>query len=449
MATIKAKRGLDIPIHGAPTSDSVVDRLDVRRVALMPQQSWGIKVRLLAQEGDTVKVGTPLFVDRRDDGVLYCSPAAGKIAAVHRGHRRAVLSVVIDVDGFDDAEPFEPVDVAGASRDVIRGALMGSGLWPSIRRRPYDKVAESTDEPAGIIVQAYDSSPLAPDLTKVVAGREEDLKAGLAALGKLTDGSVHLCGKSGAAWDQFAGGSVKLHGFAGPHPSGTAGFSMHNVCPAGQNKAVWHVGVQDVCDMGQLLRSGKRPTSRVVAVTGPAAKEPKLIRTRPGADMVALLEGESTASKTRLVNGSCLWGDKIDAEHHVEFLGRWNTQVTVLEDDVKRDLVGWALPVSGRYTQTNTVWDKFFRKTFKYDTDTNGSLRAIVPMGHYESVMPMDVLATQLIKSLASGDLEGAEKLGVLELAEEDLALCQVVDPSKIAITDMLRTMLTTIEKEG
>ena len=160
-------------------------------------------------------------------------------------------------------------------------------------------------------------------------------------------------------------------------------------------------------------------------------------------------EGESTAARTRLVNGSCLWGDKIDPEQHVEFLGRWNNQVTILEDDVKRDLVGWALPVSGRYTQTNTVWDKFFRKTFKYDTDTNGSLRAIVPMGHYESVMPMDVLATQLIKSLASGDFEGAEKLGVLELAEEDLALCQVVDPSKIAITDMLREMLTTIEKEG
>ena len=449
MATIKAKRGLDLPIHGAPTSDTVVDRLDVRRVALMPQQSWGIKVRLLAQEGDAVKVGTPLFVDRRDDGVLYCSPAAGKIAAVHRGHRRAVLSVVIDVDGFDDAEPCATVDVAAASRDEIRAALMTSGLWPALRRRPYDKVAASTDDPAGIVVQAYDSSPLAPDLRKTIAGREDDLAIGLEALKKLTDGNIHLCAKDGENFGKVMGGGVLVHHFDGPHPSGTAGFSMHKVCPAGANRTVWHIGIQDVCDIGQLFRSGQRPTTRVVAVTGPAAKEPKLIRTRPGADMAALLEGESTAARTRLVNGSCLWGDKIDPEQHVEFLGRWNTQVTILEDDVKRDLVGWALPVSGRYTQTNTVWDKFFRKTFKYDTDTNGSLRAIVPMGHYEAVMPMDVLATQLIKSLASGDLEGAEKLGVLELAEEDLALCQVVDPSKIAITDMLREMLTTIEKEG
>lgn len=449
MATIKAKRGLDLPIHGAATSDTVVDRLDARRVALMPQESWGIKVRLLAQEGDAVKVGTPLFVDRRDENVVYSSPAAGKVSAIHRGHRRAVLSVVVDVDNFDDAEPFEPVDVKGASREVIRDSLIGSGLWPTIRRRPYDKVAESTDAPAGIVVQGYDSSPLAPDLMKVVEGRDADLEVGLDALAKLTDGKVHVCIKDGINGGRMVGDGIQVHHFRGPHPAGTAGFSIHNVCPAGANRIVWHVGIQDVADIGQLLRTGKRPTQRVVAITGPAAKEPKLVRTRPGADVLGLFGDESSANDPRFVNGSCLWGKNIDAENHVEFLGRWNTQVTILENQVKRDLIGWALPVSGRYTQTNTVWDKFFRKTFKYDTDSNGSLRAIVPMGHYESVMPMDVLATQLIKALASKDLEGAEKLGVLELAEEDLALCQVVDPSKIAITDMLRDMLTNIEKEG
>lgn len=449
MATIKAKRGLDLPIHGAAQSDTVVDRLDVRRVALMPQEYWGAKVRLLVQEGDAVQVGTPLMCDRRDESVLYTSPAAGKVAAIHRGQRRAVLSVVVDVAGFEDAAPFQPVDVQGASRDVIRGALAGSGLWPALRRRPYDRVAVTTDEPAGIVVQAFDSSPLAPDLTKVVAGREDDVKAGLAALAKLTDGKVHLCGRGGADLGRFATEGTVVHHFSGPHPAGTPGFFMHNVCPAGAGRVVWHVGIQDVADMGRLLRTGKRPVERVVAITGPEAREPKLVRTRPGADLAALLEGESKARAPRFVNGSCLWGRKVDAATHQEFLGRWNTQVTILEDDVQRDFIGWALPVSGRYTQTNTVWDKFFRKTFKYDTDTNGSLRAIVPTGHYEAVMPMDVLPTQLIKALASKDLEGAEKLGVLELAEEDLALCQVVDHSKVAITDMLREMLTQIEKEG
>ncbi len=449
MATIKAKRGLDIPIHGAPASHTIVDQLDVKRVALLPQEHWGAKVRMLVQEGDAVRVGTPLFADRRDESVVFVSPAAGKVAAVNRGLRRVVQSIVVDADNFKDAEPFEPVDIKSASREDIVGTLAGSGLWPALRRRPYDRVAISTEEPAGIIVQAYDSNPLAPDLAEIVKGRDEDIDAGLDALNKLTDGMVHICVKKDQSWGKFVEDGIQVHHFHGPHPSGTPGFFIHKLCPAGANRPVWHIGIQDVADIGRLLTKGQRPTDRVVALTGPMAKEPKVLRTRIGAEMGRLTDGESTARVTRVVNGSPLWGNKASAEDNTAFLGRYNNQVTLLEDDVKRDLIGWALPVSGRYTQTNTVWDKFFRKTFKYDTDTNGSLRAIVPMGHYESVMPMDVLATQLIKALASHDLESAEKLGVLELAEEDLALCQVVDPSKIPLTDLLRDMLTTIEKEG
>ncbi len=449
MATIKAKRGLDLPIHGAPSAAEIVSRLDVTRVALLPQEYWGAKVRLLAQEGDEVRVGTPLFADRRDETVVYTSPAAGKVANVYRGHRRAVLAVEIEASNFTDAESFEAMDVDKASAEDVKNALVGSGLWPTIRRRPFDKVALTTDEPAGIIVQAYDSSPLAPDLTKVVEGRDEDIDKGLTALAKLTKGDVHVCVKEGVQWGKFCEDGVLVHHVAGPHPAGTAGFSIHKLCPAGANRTVWHVGIQDVADIGQLLRSGKRPTERVVAITGPAAKTPQLVKTRPGADLSVLCKDASSATETRLVNGSAIWGNKAETEGHTAYLGRWNTQVTILEDAVKRDLIGWALPISGRYTQTNSVLDKFFRKTFKYDTDTNGSLRAIVPIGQYESVMPLDVLATQLIKALASKDMEAAEKLGVLELAEEDLALCQVVDASKIPITDMLRDMLTTIEKEG
>lgn len=449
MATIKAKRGLDLPIHGAPSSEEVVSRLDVTRVALMPQEYWGAKVRLLAQEGDEVRVGTPLFADRRDESVIFTSTAAGKISNIFRGQRRAVLAIEIEVKNFTDAEPFEAMDVEAATPEAIKTALLGSGLWPTIRRRPFDKVALSTDEPAGIIVQAYDSSPLAPDLTKVVEGRDADIDAGLDALNKLTKGQVSVCVKEGVQWGKFVEDGVQVHHFKGPHPAGTAGFSIHKLCPAGANRPVWHVGIQDVADIGMLLRTGKRPTDRIVAITGPVAKTPQLVKTRQGADLTALCSDASNATETRMVNGSAVWGNKADAGSHSNYLGRWNTQVTLLEDAVKRDLVGWMLPVSGRFTHTNTVWDKFFRKTFKYDTDTNGSLRAIVPIGHYESVMPLDVLATQLIKALASNDLEAAEKLGALELAEEDLALCQVVDPSKIPITDMLRDMLTTIEKEG
>jgi len=449
MVTIKAKRGLDLPIHGAPDTSAVVDRLDIGRVALLPQEHHGAKVRLLAQEGDSVKVGSPLFADRRDDEVMYTSPAAGKIVEVNRGHRRAVMSIVVEATGFDDAEPASKVDVGAADADAIKAALVPSGLWPTIRRRPFDQAARTTDEPVGIVVQGYDSSPLAPDLTEVVAGRDDDLRVGFEALSKLTAGKVHVCVKRGVNWGRFLDGDVHVHHFHGPHPSGTPGFFIHSVCPAGAQRVVWHLNVQDAANIGRFLRTGERPAQRVVAITGPAATAPKVVRTRPGAAIGDLCRGESAATTPRFVNGSAVWGRKASEDTHEAFLGRWNSQVTILEDDVKRDLVGWALPVSGRFTQTNTVWDKFFRKRFKYDTDTNGSLRAIVPIGQYESVLPHDILATQLIKALASDDLEAAEQLGVLELAEEDLAMCQVVDPSKIAITDMLRKMLITIEKEG
>lgn len=449
MATITIKRGLDVPLHGALASHEAVDRLDVGRVALLPQESWGIKVRLLAREGDEVKVGTPLFCDRRDEAVLYTSPAAGTIKAIHRGERRVVHSIVIEARGFEDAVPFHPLDLRKSDRATVLAALAGSGLWPALRRRPFDRVAQTTDTPRAIVVQAYDSSPLAPDLRELVRGREQDVKAGLAVLKALTDGPVHLAVQAGKDWAACVADGSQVTEFEGPHPAGTAGTSIHHLAPAGAQRTTWYAGVQDVADIGRLFTTGKRPTTRVVAITGPEAKAPKLVRTRPGADIDLLLQGESTAREARVVNGSALWGTTANPASPTGFLGRYAQQLTLLENNVTRDLLGWALPVNGRFTKTNTVFDKFFRKRFKFDTDTNGSLRAIVPIGVYEAVMPLDVLPTQLIKSLACGDIEMAEKLGVLELAEEDLALCQFVDPCKVPITDWLRSMLTTIEKEG
>ena len=448
MATIKIKRGLDVPLHGSLPSHEVDDRLDTTRVALLPQESWGIKTRLLAQEGDRVQVGTPLFCDRRDESVLYTSPAAGRVAAIQRGERRAVLSVVVEVDG-DEALDLNAPELAKAGREDVKACLARSGLWPALRRRPYDKVALSTDEPFAIIVQAYDSHPLAPDLREVVRGREDEVQVGLGVLAKLTDGTVHLAVQAGSDWSACRADGVQETAFSGPHPAGTAGTSIHHLAPAGAQRIVWHVGIQDVADIGRLFRTGKRAATRTVAITGPEAKAPKLVRTRPGADTAQLLGGESSAQEPRVVNGSALHGNVANPDTPTGFLGRYATQLTLLENEVGRDFLGWALPVSGRFTLTNAVWDKFFRKRFKFDTDENGSLRAIVPIGVYEAVMPLDVLPTQLVKALASEDLEMAEKLGVLELAEEDLALCQFVDPCKVPITEWLRSMLTTIEKEG
>ncbi len=450
MPVIQIRRGLDVPIHGAADASAVVDRLSAKATGLLPfQESPGLKARPFVEEGAAVKVGTPLLCDRRDERALFCSPAAGRVEAIHRGPRRVVLGVQIAVDNFDSMVEFPEINPLTADAEAVREALCQSGFWPCLRQRPYDKVADSSETPSALFVNGADSSPLATSPRTLIRGRENAFRAGLQVLRRLTEGPVHLCTGPGEDWSAFMVDGVEHTIFSGPHPSGLVGTHIHKLHPVGQARKVWHIDAQATADIGQLFLTRRFPTTRVVAVTGPAAKAPKLVRTRRGISMLELLEGEVEAKEGRIVNGSPLAGPEAAPGTPVGFLGRYVNQVTILEDAVGRDLLGWALPVAGRFTQTNTLFDKFFRKRFKFDTDTNGSLRAVVPIGQYESVMPLDILPTQLVKALLSHDLELAEQLGALELAEEDMALLEFVDNSKQPLTKMLRSMLETIEKES
>lgn len=449
MRTIKSRRGLNVPIHGAVSSPDVHSTPTPSRVALLPQESWGIKVKMLAQVGDAVKLGTPLYCDRRDEAVLFGSPGAGKVVSINRGERRSVLSVVIELEQREEHESFQPCDPAKTDAADLRKALLYSGLWPVLRQRPYDKVAHSESEPVALIVTASDTRPLAPSPLAVIDGRESEFKYGLAVLAKLCSVPTYVCHAAGEDWGHLLPEGVQAQAFGGPHPSGTAGYQIHKLAPVGPQRVTWHVGYQDVADVGQLFLTGKQPTERVIALVGPVMREPRLIRTRRGVDLAPLCEGEYEAAEPRVVSGSLLEGSTSEPGSPTGYLGRYANQVSVMEGRTNRELLTWAKPIAGRFTQTNTLLDKFFRSRFKFDADANGGLRAIVPAGMYEKVMPLDILPTQLIKALASNDLESAEKLGVLEIAEEDLALCQFVDPSKQPLTDMLRTMLTRIEKEG
>ncbi|MFT5197468.1 MAG: Na+-transporting NADH:ubiquinone oxidoreductase subunit A [Planctomycetota bacterium] len=454
MPTIKTRRGLNVPVHGAIQSSEIHEASAPTQVALLPQESWGIKVAMLVQEGDSVKAGTPLFADRRDEKVTFGSPAAGTVAEIRRGMRRAVLAVVIDVDGDGcievptlDADGADGAD--GASPETIREALLASGLWPCLRQRPYDRVAQSGDTPRGLIVQAYDSRPLSATPHDLLAGRKEAFRHGLGLLHKMTGTKTYLCVADGAQWQDWSAPGVTVQAFDGPHPSGTAGFSIHSLCPAGAGAITWHIDAQDVADIGETFLKGRIPTRRVVALTGPSANKPRLLATQRGAHVSGLVKGESSATETRVITGSVLEGQIANPTDAKSFLGRYSNQISLMDGGTKRDFLAWAMPVAGRFTTTNTMLDKFFKKKFKFDVDSNGSKRAIVPLGAYEKVMPMDILPTQLIKALAAHDLESAEKLGALELAEEDLALCEFVDTSKQPLTELLRTMLTRIEKEG
>jgi Na+-transporting NADH:ubiquinone oxidoreductase subunit A len=448
MAVINIKRGLDLPIHGALASNSMIDGPAIDRVALLPQESWGIKVKMLVEAGQEVQIGTPLYCDRRDPSVLFTSPAAGTVQAVNRGARRAALSVVIDVAQNEEQVTFEKLDLASADRDSLVAALCKSGLWPCLRQRPFNKVAVSSDTPRSIFVTAMDTSPLAAGPLAILAGRENAFKAGLQALTKLSGGATYLCTANGEDWAALLADGVTHQTFKGKHPAGNAGVHINALDPVGTERMVWHIDYQSVADLGEFVSEGKLATERCVAVVGPAALQTGIMKTRRGAS-TGNFKSFAKDGKVRFISGSVLDGATADPETEKGYIGRYSHQLTVLDDSPERELLNWVMPVGKRWSLTNSYLAKFFRKSFKTDTDMNGALRAIVPIGVYERVMPMDILPTQMIKALASDDLEGAEKLGVLELAEEDLALCQYVCPSKVDITGQLRAMLTRIEKEG
>ncbi|MFK5956248.1 MAG: NADH:ubiquinone reductase (Na(+)-transporting) subunit A [Planctomycetota bacterium] len=448
MAVHKIKQGLDLPIHGALENHSLVDGPSVDRVALLPQESWGIKVQMLAHEGDKVQIGSPLFRDRRDPDVVFTSPGAGTVEAVNRGAKRAVLSVVVKLDGSADAVSFDKLDPGTCDRAALVTALTASGLWPNLRQRPFDKVAVSAETPRSIFVTAMDTQPLAPSPKEMLAGREEAFKLGLTALCKLSGGATYLCTKAGEDWAELSVDGVSQEQFAGPHPAGNAGVHINALDPVNMERKVWHIDYQGVAEIGEFLLSGVVPTERRVAVVGPAAEKCAVYKTRRGATTSAFTSACSPKG-VRFVAGSLLSGATADPGSDKGYLGRYTHQLSLVDDAPEREFLGWVKPVGTRWSLTNTYFAKFVKKKFRIDTDINGGVRAIVPLGNYEKVMPMDILPTHLIKSLAANDVETAEKLGALELGEEDLALCQYVCPSKIDITDMLRAMLTRIEKEG
>ncbi|MGE3164767.1 MAG: Na(+)-translocating NADH-quinone reductase subunit A [Planctomycetota bacterium] len=449
MPITRVRKGLDVPLAGGSTSTEIVPGPAMRHVALLPADSVGLKIRLLVREGDKVKRGTPLYQDRREEQVVYSAPAAGEVAKIHRGDKRKVLSVVIRVDDSEQQESFPPLTPATATREQVRDWLAKTGFWPCLRQRPFDKVALFADTPHSLFITAADTNPLAPSPKAILAGHEEAFRQGAIALAKLSGGKTFITSARGEQSPAFQVPGTEHHEFAGPHPAGNVGIHISLLDPVGAAKRVWHIGYQDVLAIGQLLTTGKYPVERVLALVGPGVKAPRWVRTRRGADLAELLHDNIAVANPRVVSGSALSGTISPPGTATGYAGRYDNQITVIEDDSPREFLGWAGPGANKFSVTNTYIGKFLRKGFRFNTDTNGSHRAIVPIGVYESVMPLDIQPTYLIKALASNDIEAAEKLGALELVEEDLALCEFVCPSKTAITKMLREMLTRLEKEG
>ncbi|PHQ16433.1 Na(+)-translocating NADH-quinone reductase subunit A [Marinobacter profundi] len=447
---IKIKKGLDLPISGAP-EQTITDGKPVRHVALIGFDYNGMKPTMAVKEGDRVKRGTLLFTDKKTEGVRYTSPAAGTVKEVNRGERRVFQSVVIEVDG-DEAETFARYNVSdfvGLERQQVVDNLVESGLWTAFRTRPYSKVPAIDTAPHSIFVSVMDTNPLAADPMVIIGEKRAAFEQGLQLLTRLTNGKVFVCGKPGADVPVPRSDAVEVHQFDGVHPAGNVGTHIHHLDPVSVSKTVWTIGYQDVIDIGTLFETGELPVERVVAVAGPKALKPRLLRTRLGASLTELLDGEvATDCEVRMISGSVFGGRR--GAGPCAYLGRFANQVSVLEEGYKREFMGWLSPGANKFSVLNIYLSKLAGgKLFNFTTTTNGSERAMVPVGAYEQVMPLDILPTQLLRSLIVGDTEMAQKLGALELDEEDLALCTFVCPGKYEYGPILRENLTRIEIEG
>ncbi|QQA68110.1 Na(+)-translocating NADH-quinone reductase subunit A [Enterobacter hormaechei] len=445
----RIRKGLDLPISGVP-EQHVTTGASIHHVAIVGDDYVGMRPAMLVQEGDRVIKGQALFEDKKNPGVMFTAPASGTVVAIHRGERRVLQSVVIQIEGDVKREfaRFDAADLATLSHDVVQTQLLESGLWTALRTRPYSKTPVPGTVPAAIFVTAIDTNPLSADPQPLILAERKAFDAGLAVLTRLTPGKVHVCQASGGKLGGHPQGQVAFNEFAGPHPAGLVGTHIHFLEPVSLTKQVWHLNYQDVIAIGKLFTTGELCAERIIAIGGPQATQPRLVRTLLGADLTALLAGETKEGENRIISGSVLSGRH--ATGPMAWLGRFHLQVSVVLEGRDKELFGWVLPGAEKYSVTRTTLGHFLRhKLFNFSTSTNGGERAMVPIGNYERVMPLDILPTVLLRDLLAGDTDGAQALGCLELDEEDLALCTYVCPGKYEYGPVLREVLTRIEQEG
>ncbi len=452
MSLHRIRRGLDIPLAGAPEAGPASVWIP-NEVALLGADYPGMRPTLRVEQGDAVERGATLFEDKKTPGVRFVSPVEGRVKAIHRGERRAFRSVAIEVSsGERGGRPGAgrrfrvPGGRPEAMReDALREALLESGEWTAIRSRPFGRVANPERRPRAILVTAMDTEPHAPDPVAAVAGREADLEWGVGALTRLTDGPVFLCSAPGRRLPVPETDRVRHEEFAGPHPAGTAGLHVHLLARATRDREAWHLDAQDLAALGRLLRTGEIDPMRLVAVSGPPVDRPRHIRTPIGAGVEGL---EPASESTRFVSGSALSGRA--AEGDLAYLGRHHRQITVLEEDSRRRFLGWLDPGFGATSASRAFASAFLpTRNRPLTTSTHGSRRAIVPIEIYERVMAFDIPPVFLLRALLMEDLERAEEMGALELVEEDLGLLSFVCPAKNDYAPALRRVLDALEKEG
>jgi len=445
---IKIKKGLDIKLKGS--AEKIISNVKAAETyALKPTDFPNLTPKLAVKENDELKAGDTLFYDKYNPDLKFTSPVSGKVLAINRGERRRILEVVVKADNELLYKDFGSAAPAKLSRDEIIGKMMESGAWPYIRQRPFAIIANPKTIPSNIFVSAFDSAPLAPDYDFIVKGESEAFKTGVEALKKLTSGKVHLTHHAHFPLSEVfaaAKDSVEIHQISGKHPAGNVGVQIHHIAPINKGDVVWFVNPADIIVIGRLFNKGVYDATKVIALTGSEVKNPRYHKTIGGTSIQNMVADNVENSKKRFISGNALNGTSISQKG---YLGFYDHHITVIPEGDHYEFLGWAMPGLNKFSVSRTFLSWLTpKRQYRLDTNYNGGERAFVMTGQYEKVVPMDILPVQLLKAILANDIDKMEQLGIYEVVEEDLALCEFVCTSKIEVQKILREGITTMIKE-
>ena len=436
---IKISKGLDLPISGKPDI-SITDEPKISSVSLLANDFVGMKPTMLVKENDEVKVGEKLFEDKKNPGIFFTSPAGGLIKSINRGDKRKFLSIEIEISQNEEFINFD----MGSSQDEIKNTLINSGLWNVFRTRPFNRTPNISSSPEALFINCCDTNPLSVDPYEIINIDKDSFDKGLETIKQLFDCDIHLTYQNNNFDNTLSG--INYHQFTGPHPAGLVGTHISKIHPVNLNSKVWTANFQDIISIGYLKKNKKIKTTKIISLGGPAVFEPSLIKVRHGSNLDEITAGK-IEDNSRVISGSVLHGH--ESEGVMKYLGYYDSQVSVIPDEVNEIFLNWLMPGSSLHSKLNVFISSFIKpKKYIFNTSIGGGNRAIVPISSYEEVVPMDILVTQLLKSLVVSDIEMAIDLGMLELVPEDLSLCSYVCPSKYDYSSILMDNLNKLYLE-
>lgn len=445
---IKIKRGLNIKLEGE--AEKIISTQPVPKTfAIQPTDFMYVTPKLLVKQGDEVKAGSPLFYDKNNEEIKFCSPVSGEVIDIVRGEKRALLQIKILADKEIEYLPFEVGNLSNLDREDVIKAMLNGGVWPFIRQRPFGNIADPKQNPKAIFISAFDTNPLAPDNDFILDKQGEDFKTGIEALAKLTHGKVHLSIHDTITKSNIfkQAKNVELAVFTGPHPSGNIGTQIHHLDAINKGEVVWFLYPQDVLIIGRLFNKGQFDASRIIALTGSQIHAPKYYRTLVGGSMKTILSDAGLkAENSRIISGNVLTGNQIAADGYLHF---YDTQVTVIPEGNEPEFMGWLAPGFEKLSMSRSFFSWLTpNKAYNLNTNLHGEERPFVVTGEYEKIFPMDIYPVHLLKAILIEDVELMENLGIYEVAEEDFALCEFVCTSKIESQDIIRRGLDLVRRE-